>query len=305
MRTDRDGRGIVNILAADKLMDNPRLYATFLLWLMSELFEELPEVGDLDKPKLVFFFDEAHLLFNDAPQGAGRNRWSRSCASSAPRASASISSRRTRSTCRTPCSRSSATACSTRCAPSRRATRRRCASPRRPSARTPRSTPRRRSPNSASARPWSRCWKARARPRWSSARMIAPPIGQVGPIDAAERQRIVPPSPVRGKYEQAIDPRIRLRDAGQARRKGAPAGRQGRAEAGRAASSTCSAGPGFGTAASAASTLSVGQTVAREVPADRSTRRSAGSPPNSANRSAGARAAPSAGPSCAEPWAGC
>lgn len=68
MRTDREGRGIVNILAATKLMDNPRLYATFLLWLLSELFEELPEVGDLEKPKLVFFFDEAHLLFNDAPK---------------------------------------------------------------------------------------------------------------------------------------------------------------------------------------------------------------------------------------------
>ena len=68
MRVDRDGRGIVNILAADKLMDNPRLYATFLLWMLSELFEELPEVGDLDRPKLVFFFDEAHLLFNDAPK---------------------------------------------------------------------------------------------------------------------------------------------------------------------------------------------------------------------------------------------
>jgi DNA helicase HerA-like ATPase len=68
MRTDRDGRGIVNILVADKLMENPRLYATFLLWLLSELFEELPEVGDVDKPKLVFFFDEAHLLFTDAPK---------------------------------------------------------------------------------------------------------------------------------------------------------------------------------------------------------------------------------------------
>jgi DNA helicase HerA-like ATPase len=68
MRTDRDGRGIINILAADKLMENPRLYATFLLWLMSELFESLPEVGDLDKPKMVFFFDEAHLLFNEAPK---------------------------------------------------------------------------------------------------------------------------------------------------------------------------------------------------------------------------------------------
>ena len=68
MRTDRDGRGIVNILVADKLMQSPRLYATFLLWMLSELFEQLPEVGDPPKPKLVFFFDEAHLLFNDAPK---------------------------------------------------------------------------------------------------------------------------------------------------------------------------------------------------------------------------------------------
>src|SRR5215213_2852649 len=68
MKVDRDGRGIINLLAADKLMENPRLYATFLLWLLSELFEELPEVGDVDKPKLVFFFDEAHLLFNEAPK---------------------------------------------------------------------------------------------------------------------------------------------------------------------------------------------------------------------------------------------
>ncbi len=68
MRKDRDGRGMVNILAADKLIASPRLYATFLLWMLSELFEELPEVGDPDKPKLVFFFDEAHLLFNDAPK---------------------------------------------------------------------------------------------------------------------------------------------------------------------------------------------------------------------------------------------
>lgn len=68
MRTDADGRGRINILAADKLMGAPRLYATFLLWLMSELFEELPEVGDPDKPKLVFFFDEAHLLFDGAPK---------------------------------------------------------------------------------------------------------------------------------------------------------------------------------------------------------------------------------------------
>ncbi|MBN9203201.1 helicase HerA-like C-terminal domain-containing protein [Methylibium petroleiphilum] len=63
-----DGKGVINILAADKLMTSPRLYATFLLWMLSELFELLPEVGDLEKPKLVFFFDEAHLLFTDAPK---------------------------------------------------------------------------------------------------------------------------------------------------------------------------------------------------------------------------------------------
>ena len=66
MQTD-DGKGVINILAADQLMASPRLYSTFLLWLLSELFEQLPEVGDVDKPKLVFFFDEAHLLFNEAP----------------------------------------------------------------------------------------------------------------------------------------------------------------------------------------------------------------------------------------------
>ena len=68
MQTDANGHGVVNILAADKLMNSPRLYATFLLWMLSELFEQLPEIGDPDKPKLVFFFDEAHLLFNGAPK---------------------------------------------------------------------------------------------------------------------------------------------------------------------------------------------------------------------------------------------
>ncbi|HQL23729.1 MAG TPA: DUF853 family protein, partial [candidate division Zixibacteria bacterium] len=67
-QTDGDGRGVVNILAADRLLQTPRVYTTFLLWLLSELFEQLPEAGDLDKPKLVFFFDEAHLLFDEAPK---------------------------------------------------------------------------------------------------------------------------------------------------------------------------------------------------------------------------------------------
>jgi DNA helicase HerA-like ATPase len=68
MQTDASGKGFINILAADRLMQSPKLYATFLLWMLSELFEELPEMGDPEKPKLVFFFDEAHLLFNDAPR---------------------------------------------------------------------------------------------------------------------------------------------------------------------------------------------------------------------------------------------
>jgi len=68
MRTDRNGRGVVNVLAANELMQSPKLYATFLLWLLAELFEELPEIGDPDQPELVFFFDEAHLLFEDGPK---------------------------------------------------------------------------------------------------------------------------------------------------------------------------------------------------------------------------------------------
>ncbi|MCB1888196.1 MAG: DUF853 family protein [Rhodocyclaceae bacterium] len=68
MQTDADGRGVINILAADRLYNSPKLYSTFLLWLLAELFEQLPEVGDMEKPKMVFFFDEAHLLFDDAPE---------------------------------------------------------------------------------------------------------------------------------------------------------------------------------------------------------------------------------------------
>lgn len=68
MQADSRGRGVINVLASDKLFNSPRIYATLLLWLLSELFEKLPEAGDLEKPKLVFFFDEAHLLFNDAPK---------------------------------------------------------------------------------------------------------------------------------------------------------------------------------------------------------------------------------------------
>src|SRR3569832_2259093 len=68
LRRGSDGRGMINLLVADKLITAPQLYSTFLLWLLAELFEQLPEVGDLDRPKLVFFFDEAHLLFTDTPK---------------------------------------------------------------------------------------------------------------------------------------------------------------------------------------------------------------------------------------------
>ncbi len=71
LQTDPQGRGVVNILAAADLINHPKVYAAFLLWILSELFERLTEVGDADKPRLIFFFDEAHLLFADAPAGAG------------------------------------------------------------------------------------------------------------------------------------------------------------------------------------------------------------------------------------------
>jgi DNA helicase HerA-like ATPase len=169
IRTDRDGRGIVNILAAEELMNNPRLYATFLLWLMSELFEELPEVGDLDKPKLVFFFDEAHLLFADAPPAL---------VDAVERVVRLIRSKGvgvyfiTQNPADVPESvlPSSATGCSTPCAPSPRATRGRCGPRPRRSGRTPPSTRRRSSPSSRSARRSSRPLRAEARRPWCSGR---------------------------------------------------------------------------------------------------------------------------------------
>jgi DNA helicase HerA-like ATPase len=77
MQRTRDGRGVINVLAADTLIRSPRVYSTFLLWLLSELFEQLPEIGDPEKPELVFFFDEAHLLFTMRPGFCCRpsNRW--------------------------------------------------------------------------------------------------------------------------------------------------------------------------------------------------------------------------------------
>ena len=119
MRVDADGRGIVSLLELPQLQDRPRLFSTFLMWLLADLFQDLPEVGDVDKPKLVFFFDEAHLLFDDASKEfLDGDR--------PDRAADPVQGRRrllrhpdARRTCRATCWPSSATGCSTRCAPSR------------------------------------------------------------------------------------------------------------------------------------------------------------------------------------------
>ena len=152
---------MINILAADPLMNAPRLYATFLQWLLSELFELLPEVGDLDKPKLVFFFDEAHLLFKDA-QAALIERIELVVRLVRSKRVGVYSSPKTHSTCPTPCWVSWATGCSMPCAPSCRATRRRCNRRPAPCAPTRLGTSPRRSPSWPWARPWSACSIPRA-----------------------------------------------------------------------------------------------------------------------------------------------
>ena len=180
-RTRRDGRGVINMLAADKLMQSPRLYATFLLWLLSELFEQLPEVGDPDKPKLVFFFDEAHLLFSDAPKALLDKveqvvRLIRSkgvgvyFVTQNPR-------RRARQRARP----SSATASSTRCAPSRRASRRRM----RAAAETFRPNPEldteRRHPGAEGGRGAGLVAGGQGRAVDGQRTLIRPPSGRIGP----------------------------------------------------------------------------------------------------------------------------
>ncbi len=167
MRTDAaTAAARSRVLAADKLMMNPRLYATFLLWLLSELFEELPEVGDPDKPKLVFFFDEAHLLFNDAPQALVRAHRAGGAADPLQGRRRLFRARRTRSTCRTTVlgpARQPRAARAARLYAARAEGgedgRRDLPSPTRIST-APRS-----SPSSAPARRWSRRSKARARRR--------------------------------------------------------------------------------------------------------------------------------------------
>ena len=164
---DEKQRGTINILAADRLMADPRLYATFLLWLLSELFETLPEIGDPERPSLVFFFDEAHLLFDDVPK-ALEDKIEQVVRLSARKAWASISLPKTRSTSLTKWRGSSAIACSMRCAPSLPRTRRRSRRPPKRSAPTRRWMSRRPSPSSRSAKRSFRCCRKMVHRRRSS-----------------------------------------------------------------------------------------------------------------------------------------
>jgi hypothetical protein len=205
MRKDRDGRGIVNILTADKLLENPRLYATFLLWLMSELFEKLPEVGDLDKPKLVFFFDEAHLLFNEAPKellakieqvvrlirskGVGVYFVTQNPLDVPDTVLGQLSNRAQHAL--------------------------RAFTPRDQKAVRAAAETFRPNPDLDTAQVISQLGKGEAlvsflegngTPSMVRRCLVRPPSGRVGPITADERKAIVNNSPVRGKYDQTVDP---------------------------------------------------------------------------------------------------
>jgi len=205
MRTDRDGRGIINILAADKLMENPRLYATFLLWLMSELFEQLPEVGDLDKPKLVFFFDEAHLLFDDAPKalldkieqvvrlirskGVGVYFVTQNPLDVPDKVLAQLGNRVQHAL--------------------------RAFTPRDQKAVRAAADTFRPNPKLDTAQVITELGKGEAlvsflegngTPSMVERTLIAPPSARIGPVTADERKAIIAKSPIRGKYDQTVDP---------------------------------------------------------------------------------------------------
>ena len=205
IQCDDKGRGIVNILAADKLMQSPKLYATFLLWLLSELFEALPEVGDPGQA------EAGVLLRRGAPavrrRSAGAVRQGRAGRPPDPLEGRRrlFHHRRTRSTSPRRSPASSATASSTRCAPSPRATSGRSAPRPRPSGSTRTSTSRPRSPSSRSARRWSRRCRTTAAPSVVQRTLIAPPRSRLGPVTAKERAIIQSISPFDGKYDTAVD----------------------------------------------------------------------------------------------------
>lgn len=204
MKIDSDGRGMVNILVADKLMQSPRLYATFLLWMLSELFEELPEAGDLPKPKLVFFFDEAHLLFTDAPKalmdkieqvvrlirskGVGVYFVTQNPIDVPDKVLAQLGNRVQHAL--------------------------RAFTPRDQKAVTAAAQTFRPNPKLDTARVIMELGKGEAlvsflegggTPAMVERVMVRPPTGRIGPITPEERKAIINKSPVKGKYETAID----------------------------------------------------------------------------------------------------
>jgi DNA helicase HerA-like ATPase len=204
MRTDRDGRGYINVLAADKLMENPRLYSTFLLSLMSDLFEQLPEVGDPERPKLVFFFDEAHLLFNDAPKalldkieqvvrlirskGVGIYFVTQNPLDVPDKVLAQLGNRVQHAL--------------------------RAFTPRDQKAVKAAADTFRPNPKLDTAKVITELGKGEALvsflegngvPALVDRAMIRPPSSRIGPVTAAERKAVIAKSPIRGKYDQAVD----------------------------------------------------------------------------------------------------
>ncbi len=270
MRTDRDGRGVVNILAADKLMENPRLYATFLLWLLSELFEELPEVGDPDQPKLVFFFDEAHLLFNDAPKallekieqvvrlirskGVGVYLVTQNPLDVPDKVLAQLGNRVQHAL--------------------------RAFTPRDQKAVRAAAETFRANPKLKTATVISELGKGEAlvsflegngTPSMVERCMVRPPSARIGPVTADERKAVNGRSPLKGKYEQAIDAesayemlKKRTEASAAPAQPGAP-GSEGATEGGLLGSLGGMIGSIFGTSRPRGTRLSTGQVVAREV----------------------------------------
>ena len=209
MRTTSDGRGYINVLAADKLMQSPRLYATFLLWLMSELFEELPEIGDPDKPKLVFFFDEAHLLFDRAPEAM---------IDKVEQVVRLIRSKGigvyfvTQNPLDVPDTVSSQLGIgfSTHSGPTHHANSARCGRPRKPSGQTPNSRPPMRSWDLGVGEALVSTLEKKGRPSMVQRTLIRPPSSRLGPITKAERKAVIAESPVIGVYDEANDRGIGL-----------------------------------------------------------------------------------------------
>ena len=205
MQTDSNGRGVINILAADKLLQSPKVYATLLLWLLSELFEKLPEVGDPEKPKLVFFFDEAHLLFNDLPsmlqekveqvvrlirsKGVGVYFVTQN-PMDVPQIILGQLGNRVQHALRafTPMDQKAVKAAAQTFRLNPKLDVEKCIT------RTWRS-----------ARHWFRSWTRKEHPGSWNARLVCPPHSQIGPITPEQRQQIMAGSNVAGVYDKVVD----------------------------------------------------------------------------------------------------